>query len=180
MKYTDILSFLLFSIAIFLIKLLTAFITLKLSKENTKLTDVFHYKSELTDSVIVALLITVGQVIANKYLIHYKVLGFLFIAFILSIIVSYYFLAMPLRALFQKKRYAKSEALEDILRKEGFSYHIRLIKGNISNAFATGVFPYTKTILIGEPLYEKMPPEELKGVVYHEIEHIRKGHLRKM
>ena len=99
---------------------------------------------------------------------------------VLTLINSYYFLIVPLRALFQKKKYLKNEEIESFLRNEGYSYRIRIIKGKIENAFATGVFPFTKTILIGEPLCEKMTNNELKGVVFHEIGHLKLGHLYKM
>ena len=99
---------------------------------------------------------------------------------VLALINSYYFLIVPLRALFQKKKYLKNEEIESFLRNEGYSYRIRIIKGKIENAFATGVFPFTKTILIGEPLCEKMTDNELKGVVFHEIGHLKLGHLYKM
>ena len=52
----------------------------------------------------------------------------------------------------QKKKYLKNEEIESFLRNEGYSYRIRIIKGKIENAFATGVFPFTKTILIGETM----------------------------
>ena len=71
--------------------------------------------------------------------------------------------------------YLKNEEIESFLRNEGYSYRIRIIKGKIENAFATGVFPFTKTILIGEPLCEKMTNNELKGVVFHEIGHLKLG-----
>ena len=98
----------------------------------------------------------------------------------LALINSYYFLIVPLRALSQKKKYLKNEEIESFLRNEGYSYRIRIIKGKIENAFATGVFPFTKTILIGEPICEKMTDNELKGIVFHEIGHLKLGHLYKM
>ena len=98
----------------------------------------------------------------------------------LTLINSYYFLIVPLRALSQKKKYLKNGEIESFLRNEGYSYRIRIIKGKIENAFATGVFPFTKTILIGEPLCEKMTDNELKGIVFHEIGHLKLGHLYKM
>lgn len=172
--------FLICFLSIFGIKILSVFLSFKMNKSNEKyFSDIFIYRDEIIDSLVIALIIVVFaklvSYIANDEMIIY-LLSIVFVSFI----SSYYFLATPLRALLQKKQYLKDNELEKMLQEENVSYYIRIIKGKRNNAYATGFFPFTKIILIGEPLYKKMKPIELKAVVYHEIGHLKLGHITKM
>ena len=174
MKYLYL--YIIYVVALFLLKLLIAYFTYKITKKKKyAFVDVFIWKDELFDSAIVSLIIILIMIFSQ-----YVYLANVIAIITLSLINSYYFLIVPLRALFQKKKYLKNEEIESFLRNDGYTYHIRIVKGKIENAFATGVFPFTKTILIGEPLCERMTSDELKGVIYHEIGHLKLGHLRKM
>ena len=168
--------YIIYVIAIFALKTFVAYLSFKIDKNKKyAFSDVFIWKDELFDSAVVSLILIL-------IMVFFKNIQFVnaMTVIMLALINSYYFLIVPLRALFQKKKYLKNEEIESFLRNEGYSYRIRIIKGKIENAFATGIFPFTKTILIGEPLSEKMTDNELKGVVFHEIGHLKLGHLYKM
>lgn len=168
--------YIIYVIAIFALKIFVAYLSFKIDrKRKYAFTDLFIWKDELFDSAVVSLIFILMMVFFS----HIQFTNAMTVI-VLALINSYYFLIVPLRALFQKKKYLKNEEIESFLRNEGYSYRIRIIKGKIENAFATGVFPFTKTILIGEPLSEKMTDNELKGVVFHEIGHLKLGHLYKM
>ena len=168
--------YIIYVIAIFALKTFVAYLSFKIDKNKKyAFSDVFIWKDELFDSAVVSLIIILIMVFFS----HIQFVNAMAVI-MLALINSYYFLIVPLRALSQKKKYLKNEEIESFLRNEGYSYRIRIIKGKIENAFATGIFPFTKTILIGEPLCEKMTDNELKGVVFHEIGHLKLGHLYKM
>ena len=168
--------YIIYVIAIFALKTFVAYLSFKIDKKKKyAFTDLFIWKDELFDSAVVSLIF----ILIMLFFSHIQFVNAMAVI-MLALINSYYFLIVPLRALFQKKKYLKNEEIESFLRNEGYSYRIRIIKGKIENAFATGVFPFTKTILIGEPLSEKMTDNELKGVVFHEIGHLKLGHLYKM
>ena len=168
--------YIIYVIAIFALKIFVAYLSFKIDKKKKyAFTDLFIWKDELFDSAVVSLIF----ILMMLFFSHIKFTNAMAVI-VLALINSYYFLIVPLRALFQKKKYLKNEEIESFLRNEGYSYRIRIIKGKIENAFATGIFPFTKTILIGEPLSEKMTDNELKGVVFHEIGHLKLGHLYKM
>ena len=168
--------YIIYVIAIFALKIFVAYLSFKIDKNKKyAFTDIFIWKDELFDSAVVSLIFILIMLFFRRIQFTNAMA-----VIMLALINSYYFLIVPLRALFQKKKYLKNEEIESFLRNEGYSYRIRIIKGKIENAFATGVFPFTKTILIGEPLCEKMTDNELKGVVFHEIGHLKLGHLYKM
>lgn len=168
--------YIIYVIAIFALKIFVAYLSFKIDKKKKyAFTDLFIWKDELFDSAVVSLIF----ILMMLFFSHIQFTNAMAVI-MLALINSYYFLIVPLRALFQKKKYLKNEEIESFLRNEGYSYRIRIIKGKIENAFATGVFPFTKTILIGEPLCEKMTDNELKGIVFHEIGHLKLGHLYKM
>lgn len=48
------------------------------------------------------------------------------------------------------------------------------------NAFATGILPGTKTILLSSKLVAMMTHKEILAIIYHEIGHIKKNHLLRL
>mgnify|MGYP000186008292 CR=1 FL=1 len=135
--------YIIYVIAIFALKTFVAYLSFKIDKKRKyAFTDLFIWKDELFDSAVVSLII----ILIMLFFSHIQFLNAMAVI-LLALINSYYFLIVPLRALLQKKKYLKNEEIESFLRNEGYSYRIRIIKGKIENAFATGIFPFTKTIL---------------------------------
>ncbi|MCL2501548.1 MAG: M48 family metalloprotease [Bacteroidales bacterium] len=102
------------------------------------------------------------------------------IVLMVSFIPSYNFLISPLQYLFFKKTYYRDKRFEQLLANENYIYNIRIVKGNLNNAYATGILPYTKTILIGEKLVKNMTWEQIQGIVFHEIGHLKYKHLNRL
>lgn len=174
-----LLYFTLSLIIVFLGRLLTAFITIKLNrKKDVNFSDIFDYKAELINAFVLALFfVLIGEFF--KYYNFSTLINYLIVLFFLSLLLIYQFLALPISALIQKEKYIRATELEEMLKNEGFNYHVRIVKGGLKNALAAGFFPYTKIILIGEFLYKNLTTEELKAIVYHEIGHLKLNHIQR-
>jgi len=49
-----------------------------------------------------------------------------------------------------------------------------------TNAYATGIIPFYKIIIIGDNLKEKLNKAQLKAIIYHEIGHHENKHMLKL
>lgn len=84
----------------------------------------------------------------------------------------------PLIVLMRSKTYEINDDLEQRVNQEmNTKVKVRVINQNLINAFATGVLPFSKIILIGAPLFHKLTNDELKAIIAHEIGHTKKRHL---
>ena len=103
----------------------------------------------------------------------------IFSILLIAWIPSYHFFISPVQYLFDKTTDALTK---DHFRQvnEKYGYHIKIIRKNVINAYATGILPFTKTVLIGEPLMKKMNNKELLSIIYHEIGHLKFNHLKKL
>lgn len=59
---------------------------------------------------------------------------------------------------------------------------IRFIESDseIINAFATGIIPYSKTIILGKGIINLLNEKELKTIIFHEYGHLKMNHLLKL
>ncbi len=103
-----------------------------------------------------------------------------FCVLFVSIIPSYHYMIRPIVYLVLSKKYEMSPELEDFLRRNGFDYRVRIIRNRSTGAYATGVLPFSKTILIGADLVAKMPKDQLHSLVFHEVGHLKHNHLAKL
>ena len=109
-----------------------------------------------------------------------KYITVLFSLFFVSLIPSYDYILSPLKYLISKKEFRKNKKLEKIIKNKGFDYKIIILKGKIVNAYATGILPFSRTILIGKSLKKNMNEENLLSIIYHEIGHLKLNHLIKL
>ena len=60
--------------------------------------------------------------------------------------------------------------------------NIRIVetKSDLLNAYATGIIPYSRTIILGKRIRQQMTTNELESILYHEIGHLSKNHLLKL
>ncbi len=100
---------------------------------------------------------------------------------VISLIPSYSFVIYPIRHLFKQKDCtefsrelinSKADVLKD--------YNIKVLDREIMNAYATGIIPFSKTILIGKPLMENLNNDELLSIILHEAGHLKMNHLNKL
>ncbi|QTE22379.1 M48 family metallopeptidase [Polaribacter cellanae] len=109
-------------------------------------------------------------------------ISYLIIIFILlsSIIVSYWFVINPLKYVFRPNKFTRDNLLEEEIQREGCPFKIYFTNMVENNAFATGIIPFYKIIVIGNNLKEELSKEELKAVIYHEIGHHKNKHILKL
>ena len=146
-----------------------------LSKEKSK----FQFKENLLSFVGAALFIGIMLSLVSEIFgsLNYKIITFILVA---SIISSYWFIINPLKYLFRKNKYFRDHELEDEIKSEGYNYKILFTDQITSNAYATGIIPFYKIIIVGKTLKEKLTETQLKAIIYHEIGHHKKRHILKL
>ena len=93
--------YIIYVIAIFALKIFVAYLSFKIDKKKKyTFTDLFIWKDELFDSAVVSLIF----ILIMLFFIHIQFTNAMAVI-MLALINSYYFLIVPLRALFQKKKY---------------------------------------------------------------------------
>jgi Zn-dependent protease with chaperone function len=98
---------------------------------------------------------------------------------LIPIVFSY--LLSPLKYFFKSKNHTYSTEISEQVKKwSGKKIRIYIINQDILNAYATGVIPFTKIILLGKPIFEKLSQEERDAIIAHEMGHIQKNHLFKL
>lgn len=95
-----------------------------------------------------------------------------------SFFISYGFFIYPFLILIRKKKYSVATQYEDWAKVNlNNSIVIRILKGDITNAYATGVLSASKVILLSEKLMEKLDEKHIKNIILHEYAHLRYNHL---
>nr|WP_315170241.1 M48 family metalloprotease [uncultured Flavobacterium sp.] len=117
----------------------------------------------------------------SEILIQRNLLLSLVSVLIISLIPTYLFIISPIQFLLKKKEYSDFDSNffctnYSILK----SYKIKVINKNVFNAYATGIIPFSKTILIGKPLVDNLTKEELFSILLHEAGHLKLNHLNKL
>jgi Zn-dependent protease with chaperone function len=108
---------------------------------------------------------------------------FFFFATLLSgtVMLSYSFLIHPLYFVLSNKEYSENQYYNNwINTRSSTKIHVRIIEKDMLNAFATGVVPFLKVILVGKKTIETLPQEEVEAMLFHELGHVAKNHLAKL
>lgn len=101
-----------------------------------------------------------------------------------SVLPSFDFLVRPMLLLLHGRLGAAPDDLASWLEEvaggaRGRAFvHVRVYDGPLRNAFATGVLPFSRLIILGRPLLQHMSAEHLRAVAAHELGHLRLGHPR--
>ncbi|SFH85072.1 M48 family metallopeptidase [Halpernia frigidisoli] len=119
------------------------------------------------------------------YLINYShennYLRLIFIVLFTSFIPSYQFIIeRPLTYFLQNKVYIKNEELDSFIKRSNINCKIRIINAEVTNAYASGILPFTKTVLVGKKMFEKFENEDLESIIYHEMGHLKLNHIWKL
>jgi Zn-dependent protease with chaperone function len=174
-----LLSSFILVLGINIIKLILIFSASLYYKKDFKKSIYIKPKILFVETSILIFLLTLSFWFIDYYLnSEYSVL--LFSLFFVSLIPSYNFILSPLKYIFSKKEYLRNNELEKIIQGKGYEYNLIVIKGNIINAYATGILPFSKTILIGQTLKENMSKQNLLAIIFHEIGHLKLNHLAKL
>lgn len=126
------------------------------------------------------IIFTVTSSIESKNNTNSESYTFIFILIIQTVMLSIPYVILPFYYFFKSKHRSRSELIENwVYNKFSKKYKVYVIEAEITNAFATGLLPFTKTILIGRSLINKFSKEELESIVAHEMGHLSKNHLLK-
>lgn len=98
-----------------------------------------------------------------------------------SIPITYSFLIHPIYFLINSSIYQKSDKYEEWVRNyTTHNVYVRIIDKDVNNAYATGVVPFLKVVLIGKSTINNFTEDEMKSIILHEIGHINLNHLMKL
>lgn len=104
------------------------------------------------------------------------------IAMFISLIPLFtiYFLG-PIRYLLRSKNYVRIEEYNSEIKKFFKNpINVILMKNDDPNAFATGIIPFSKTIILNTGLYSNLNNDEIVSLLLHEIGHHKKSHMLKL
>ena len=163
------------SIIVFIILLLQQVIFYLFSKEKKPKIFVQNIYSIIGASFFFGIAYSlIGKISAH---FNSTIISFILLA---STISSYWFIINPLKHVFISKNNYRDFSIEKEIKTKGYDYKILISKSIVSNAYATGIVPFYRTILIGENLKEKLNSSELMAIIFHEIGHHEKKHLIKL
>lgn len=110
--------------------------------------------------------------------LDFELLAFLLIFISQFFLVSIPYIILPLFYLIKSKRHKRNKEIEEwIQNKFGKPYKVVILDVEVTNAFAAGLLPIVKVILLGKPLVEKLSKPELEAIIAHEVGHLAENHL---
>jgi len=96
---------------------------------------------------------------------------------LLAVIPTFDFVIRPIFFLFRSGLEKPPVKLERWARKAlGAKVTLRVYRGSLLNAYATGVIPFFRFILLGKPLLENLSEKDLHAILAHEIGHLSLNH----
>jgi len=145
------------------------------SKEKSKLQLKDNLISIIVASIFFGIMFSLVSIISHQF--NYIIISFILMA---SIISTYWFIINPLKYMLHTKKYFRDLGLEQEMKSEGYNYKILFSNKISTNAYATGIIPFYKIIIVGENLKNKLSKTQLKAILYHEIGHHENKHLLKL
>jgi Zn-dependent protease with chaperone function len=97
--------------------------------------------------------------------------------FLVLLVPTNTFVIQPIFYLMKKNNFEEYR-IKNRMSVDG--YEVKIIDKELINAYATGIIPFSKTILIGKPLIRDLTREELLSIQLHEAGHLKKKHLNKL
>ena len=95
-----------------------------------------------------------------------------------SFLINFNFLILPIIILFRKSKYTPAFEYEKWARETiDPTLRIKVLKSSIVNAYATGILPQHKVILLTDKMLGSMEEKDIKNLIYHEYGHLRYHHL---
>ncbi len=150
-----------------------------------KFFDFFSWKTMILDFLFRWLVLYVF------YAIIYFVIGFQVVdmfgniivftsIFIGVVLVSIYGYALKPIIIFRDKKLSRSTNHEKTYQDILFGNKIYIHTKNFNNAYAIGILKFAKGVILSNELVEKMSPDELKGIIAHEVGHLKRNHIFKL
>lgn len=165
-----------------MIRLLYALIFL--SKDSRDFFDVFSFRAVLTEASILFLLLFGAYLIALQTDGNNRASIIVAAILLVAIFPTYSYILEPVIKYIKSKKHAHANHGHGIFDKASqfrkYNLKVIIIESNLINAFATGVLPYTKTILLSSKLLDELSKEEAEAILFHEIAHLKHNHLAKL
>jgi Zn-dependent protease with chaperone function len=163
------------TIVVFLVLMIQHIVLFLFSKVKDKPKLKENFITVFSASVFIGIMFSLISVISSQF--NYKIIPFILFA---SVISSYWFIINPLKYIFLNKKYHRDTELEEEFKLEGYNYKILFTNKISTNAYATGIIPFYKIIIVGENLKENLNKQQLKAIIYHEIGHHENKHILKL
>lgn len=117
-----------------------------------------------------------------SYLSHlfetYQSIGVILLGLGFALVPSFNFVLRPfLTSLRGEITSPSSKLVKHVHNELGADIEVKVHSRGLVNAYAIGVLPTSKTIILGKPLVEKLDLDEIHAVVAHEVGHLRMSHL---
>lgn len=164
-------------ISIYIFRFITIYSLSKLFRESIKDNVYFNLRDTIIEVLFWGILFAVFHIATEK--VSSDTLYISIYIFFMSLIPTYFYIIQPLHSLIGKEVDKENfKFLQNIPELD--NYNIKIIDKEITNAYASGILPFSKTILIGKPLLSGMSEQELKSLIFHEIGHLKLNHLLKL
>jgi len=97
-----------------------------------------------------------------------------------AILPTYSFFIEPFMIL--KSAQGRVLSLSDLITSIAKEEDIKIIETNadVLNAYASGILPYSRTIIVGKKVRDTLSTPELQSIIYHELGHLKRNHLLKL
>lgn len=160
----------------------TLFVVLQTTKQTRKALKILTLRSIAMEALVVSLLVLgiVWLMLSFERASHQSLAGIGLAVLLSATLPTYAFFIEPIMLLKGSHFTDVTPSYQAILSacKKG----IRILETNsdVLNAYATGIIPYSQTIILGKRLREQLTPEETTSIIYHEIGHLKKNHLLKL
>lgn len=143
-----------------------------------------EYQDDAILFVVLAVFLSFGSIILTRLMVQTRgiVIALLSCLFA-SIVPITSFVVTPLLFWIRSRHdhpYLSSKLTHLTRAQTGKKFRIVVSKANIVNAYASGVLPFTKVIMVGKPLLEKMEQRVINAIVCHEAGHLEQHHLLKL
>lgn len=177
----EILKIIIFSFGMSLTYVLVILITSIFTYRKIRLPDVINWKILFFNSLILSipffLIIWWLPILFSSVDLSEVVINII-LFLIISIVPSYEYLITPIVIIRNEKLVPVSLSK----RVENLSNSIKVFKINkeFANAYAIGVLPNSKSIILSSDLFNEMNQIEIDGIISHEIGHLKKNHLFKL
>ncbi len=98
---------------------------------------------------------------------------------VVPLVVIYVF--GPMRYLIKSENYIFNEKFKHITKIYFKSpLNVITLKSKVANAYATGILPFSKTIILNTGLNDKLTDDEIISLLYHEMGHHKNNHMLKL
>lgn len=165
------------SLTYILITLITSFFIYK----KIKLPDIINWKVLILNSLFLSIpffLTFLGLPILFETIEVSEIIINIVAFLVLSIVPTYEYLILPL-VIINNNRLVEIE-LSNNLKSIISKLKVFKVHKNFANAYAIGVLPNSKSIILSGDLFTKMSEKELDGIIAHELGHLKENHLFKL